>query len=183
MNFQAFDKDAGTPTVPFLEASKAMARGIGYAGEGDVLTASFTGALMSGLGEATFTEMFCPDWRGDSIFMSHMGECNVDLAAAKPRLVEKDYKYGSTDNPAVPVFPLPSRPCNLVNIAPGPNDTFTLICASVEILDRGPVAGFPHVPHFWIRSLELNVKTLLPGSHAEALHRLAVFAGIGFESI
>jgi L-arabinose isomerase len=197
MNFQSFDRDAGTPTVPFLEASKAMARGVGYAGEGDVLTASVTGALMSGLGEATFTEMFCPDWRENSVFMSHMGECNVDLASRKPKLVEKDYKYGSTDNPAVAVFPLPSRSCNLVNVAPGPDDTFTLICALVDILPRGPVPGFPQVPHFWIRPLELNIKrflrrysecggthhlTLLPGSHAEALHRLAVFTGMKFES-
>jgi hypothetical protein len=85
-----------------------------------------------------------------------------------------------------------------VNIAPGPDDTFTLICAPVEILDRGPVPGFPQVPHFWIRSRDLNIKkflrrysecggthhsTLLPGSHTEALRRLAVFTGIGFESM
>ena len=39
-NFQAFtSKEPPVDTVPFLEASKAMARGIGYAGEGDVLTA------------------------------------------------------------------------------------------------------------------------------------------------
>jgi L-arabinose isomerase len=33
--------DPGLPVMPFLEASKAMARGIGYGGEGDVLTAAF----------------------------------------------------------------------------------------------------------------------------------------------
>ena len=40
---KALDPDV----LPFLECSKAMARGIGYAGEGDVLTASLLGRLMS----------------------------------------------------------------------------------------------------------------------------------------
>ena len=40
MNFQACTAESGLPTVPFLECSKAMARGLGYAGEGDMLTAS-----------------------------------------------------------------------------------------------------------------------------------------------
>ena len=89
-NFQSFSRGAGAPTVPFLEASKAMARGIGYAGEGDALTAALVGALLQGLGDVTFTEMFCPDWEGNALFMSHMGECNLALAALRqvpaPRL-------------------------------------------------------------------------------------------------
>jgi len=83
-NFQSFSRGAGAPTVPFLEASKAMARGIGYAGEGDALTAALVGALLQGLGDVTFTEMFCPDWEGNALFMSHMGECNLALAALRP---------------------------------------------------------------------------------------------------
>ncbi|MDD3155138.1 MAG: hypothetical protein PHS41_09735, partial [Victivallaceae bacterium] len=43
--------------VPFLEASKAMARGIGYAGEGDVLTAAYCAAVMKIFPETTFSEM------------------------------------------------------------------------------------------------------------------------------
>ncbi|NLD88446.1 MAG: hypothetical protein GX633_09365, partial [Clostridiales bacterium] len=39
-------KEVGLETMPFAEASKAMARGIGYAGEGDMLTATFTGAFL-----------------------------------------------------------------------------------------------------------------------------------------
>jgi hypothetical protein len=35
------------PVMPFLEFSKAMERGIGYAGEGDALTAVLVGALAS----------------------------------------------------------------------------------------------------------------------------------------
>ena len=42
--FSGIDRAGGWQTVPFLECSKAMARGIGYAGEGDVLTAAATRA-------------------------------------------------------------------------------------------------------------------------------------------
>ncbi len=79
MNFGDITGAPGLPVVPFLEASKAMARGIGYAGEGDVLTAAFCGALAKVVPETTFTEMFCPDWKGEKIFMSHMGEINIEL--------------------------------------------------------------------------------------------------------
>ena len=34
------------------------------------------GALLSGIEEVTFTEMFCPNWRDGSVFLSHMGEFN-----------------------------------------------------------------------------------------------------------
>ena len=42
-NFLDMEKKNGYPTAPFLEMSKAMARGIGYAGEGDTLTALLVG--------------------------------------------------------------------------------------------------------------------------------------------
>ena len=56
------------PTLPFLEASKAMARGIGYAGEGDVLTSALVGTLLSVYPETSFTEMFCPNWKDGRYF-------------------------------------------------------------------------------------------------------------------
>src|SRR5690606_33566174 len=79
MNFLEFQSaDGPMDTVPFLEISKAMARGYGYAGEGDVLTASLMGALNKAFGKTTFTEIFCPDWEGDALFLSHMGEVNPE---------------------------------------------------------------------------------------------------------
>ena len=83
INFLNVTKASGIPVVPFLEASQAMTRGKGYAGEGDVLTAALVGALMTGFSETTFSEMFCPDWKGNKIFLSHMGEINTDLCAEK----------------------------------------------------------------------------------------------------
>ena len=79
VNFREIRPENGLVVMPFVEASKAMARGVGYAGEGDVLTASITGALMRGFPETAFVEIFCPDWKQDKLLISHMGEYNLAL--------------------------------------------------------------------------------------------------------
>lgn len=178
-NFASFDRSLGTPAVPFLEASKAMARGLGYAGEGDVLTASLVAALDRCYGPTTFTEMFCPDWQGGRVFMSHMGECNPALAQGRPQLVEKDYAYGPADNPAVLVFPLKPGPAALVNLAPGPHESMTLIAADVEIDATGLEPGLPAMPHFWIIPPSRDLPRFLERySEAGGTHHLALTPGI-----
>ena len=120
----AFDRSDGSlNAVPFLEASKAMARGVGYAGEGDVLTAALVGALSRAFGDTTFTEIFCPDWSGNSLFLSHMGEMNPDIAGEKPRLVEKPFPYTQAQNPAILACAPKPGPAVFVNLTPGPDDT------------------------------------------------------------
>ncbi|MCQ2478243.1 MAG: hypothetical protein MJ091_03360 [Clostridia bacterium] len=96
-NFLTVKKDFGIDGMPFAEANREMERGIGYAGEGDMLTASFLGALMSVSNQATFIEMFCPDWKENLIYISHMGEMNTALTASKPKLEYKTMKYSDID--------------------------------------------------------------------------------------
>ena len=135
MNFGGITRSTGMPTVPFLEASKAMARGHGYAGEGDVLTAAFVGALASSYPETTFTEMFCPDWSGESIFLNHMGEMNVDLADGKAVLMAKDMPWLDAGTPALAIGRFRAGRVVFANLAPGPDDSYTLIIAPGSMLD------------------------------------------------
>ncbi len=100
-NFAKITKSSGLDTMPFMEASKAMARGIGYAGEGDVLTAAFCGALRSGFEHTSFVEAFCPDWEGGSVMISHMGEMNYACASGEIELKETGFIYGDAANPIV----------------------------------------------------------------------------------
>ena len=72
---------------------KAMENGIGYAGEGDVMTAAFTGALLQGYEETSFVEIFCPDWKNNTLFLSHMGEVNYNIADCKPVIKRKGATY------------------------------------------------------------------------------------------
>ncbi len=194
-NFASFTGESGVGTVPFLEASKAMARGLGYAGEADALTAGLVGALGRAGCRVTFTEMFCPDWAEGTVFMSHMGECNLALACGDTKLVEKQYAFSTVGNPAVSVPKLEPGAATLVNLAPAPHDGFDMIAARVEVLDRGPVPGFPDVPHFWLRPVDRDLRGFLQryselggthhlamcmGDEVDLAGRMAQMLGIGF---
>lgn len=191
VNFLAFDQpDGPVCTVPFLEISKAMSRGIGYGGEGDVLTASLTGALARAFGQTTFTEIFCPDWKGHSLFLSHMGEINPDIAADKPRLVEKPFDFTPAQNPAMLACAPQPGPATFVNIAPAPEDEFLLIVAPVEVLEDTHNEAMSNIVRGWIRpdaGLETFLETyswhggthhsaLVLGNQVDGLSMLAQFA-------
>jgi L-arabinose isomerase len=178
LNFLAF-KDSTGPvnTVPFLECCKAMARGLGYAGEGDVLTAALVGALSQGFGATTFTEIFCADWAGQSLFLSHMGEMNPAVAATQPLLYEKEYPFTPALNPAtLACAPRPGR-ATLVNLSPGPNDTFRLITAPVEVLSDGTHPDLNHWVRGWIRPALPVAQFLEEFSHLGGTHHSALMFG------
>jgi len=88
--------------------------------------------------QTTFTEMFCPDWKGDSVFLSHMGEYNYKISAEKPRLTEKDFPFTSADNPTVAYGTYKPGKAVFINLLPAGNEKYTLILAQGEIL---PVKG------------------------------------------
>lgn len=135
VNFAAFDTAARPAnTMPFLEISKAMGRGLGYAGEGDVLTAALVGALARSFGPTTFTEIFCADWQGNALFLSHMGELSPSVVAGTPRLIVRPAFGEGPHDPAVLTGPVEPGPAVFVNLAPGPDQTYSLIVAPVEVL-------------------------------------------------
>jgi L-arabinose isomerase len=192
MNFESFTADCGMPTVPFLEAGKLMARGIGYAGENDVLTAALVGALCAAYGRTTFTEMFCPDWKGGSVFLSHMGEINVGLAARKPLLVANPYPWAKITPPVIAACTLKPGPAAFANIVPGPHGAFGLILAPVEVLPEPAESRYTEKIRAWIKprcSLETFLQeysrhggthhaALVMGDRTPDLEKLAFLAGL-----
>jgi L-arabinose isomerase len=151
VNFLAVDKASGIPTVPFLEASKAMSRGIGYAGEGDVLTAALVGTLLSVYPETSFTEMFCPDWENNSIFLSHMGEANLDLMAEKPELVKHEFPYTDACKPVVAHGRFKEGEVTFVDLAPGPDNTYSLIISKGNMLGVEGEDSMKNSIHGWFK--------------------------------
>jgi L-arabinose isomerase len=121
MNFQAV-LAAGAATLPFLGADRLMSRGIGYAGEGDVLTAALTRTLHGMCGASTFTETFCPDYQKGEILLSHMGECNPALADPDRPVVlkAKSFSIGKCTRPAVPIFQLEPGTVTLASLSESP---------------------------------------------------------------
>lgn len=134
INFQSVTRYSGISQMPFLEICKAMGNRIGYAGEGDVLTAALVGAMAEVFGNVSFTEMFCPDWKNNLIFMSHMGEMNINLAEDKPILLEKEWSFSDAKAPVYPSACLKRGNAILVNLAPGYDNLFSLILTPVKMM-------------------------------------------------
>jgi len=159
---------AGIATMPFLGASRLMSRGIGYAGEGDVLTAALVAACARIERDTTFTEMFCPDYERAQVLLSHMGECNLALAnPSQPvKLVAKEFPWGDCARPATPVFQLRPGTVTLASLTEWPDDDFRLVTAVGEIVEA-----------------PAHVNLSSPYSRIAFGRNLAGFCGFGFKSV
>lgn len=164
----------GLAVMPFIECSSAMTRGIGYAGEGDVLTAALVGALLTAFPETTFTEMFCPDWAHGSVFLSHMGEFNYAIADGKPRLQEKPFPFTSAENPTVAYQTMRGGRAVFLNLAPFGNGRYTLTLAPGEMLSIRGENRQAEATNGWFRP-DVPLETFLArfsqggGTHHSAL--------------
>lgn len=193
MNFEAAGvASSGLPVMPFFEVSKAMACGMGYAGEGDVLTAALVGAVAQAYRDTTFTEMFCPDWKGGRIFLSHMGEFNPNLSERRPQLREPAANYTPGESSVVAYGRLRGGKALFVNIAPMADDKFRLIVAPVTMESVRGRDRFGQCVRGWFRPTMpvadfLGAYSRLGGTHhavlaygaeIEAMRSFACFAGL-----
>ncbi|MDI6775594.1 MAG: hypothetical protein QME60_09490, partial [Verrucomicrobiota bacterium] len=169
LNFQTVTRASGIPAMPFLEISKATAMGVGYAGEGDVLTASLNGAVTSVFPDASSTEMFCPDWEGNMIFLSHMGEINLDLAERKPVLFEKEWVSTDAQRPVVAAAAFRPGKAVFFNLAPRKKG-YALIVAPVEMVSEGKADKFNHTIRGWMRPAKPIAEFLADYSRAGGTH-------------
>ncbi len=149
VNFREIRPENGLTVMPFMEACKQMAAGIGYAGEGDVLTAAITGALIRGFKDATFVEIFCPDWKGNSVCISHMGEFNLALAAGKPEIKEIPFTYGNADDPVVCYGRYKAGDAVFINVFKD-SEKYNMLISPVEMLDA-PTDRFEGSVRGWFK--------------------------------
>ena len=149
VNFESITNESEFNVMPFLEIEKQMATGMGYAGEGDVLTAALSGAISTVFKETSFTEMFCPDWKNNTIFLSHMGEMNISLTSSKPELVEMDFPYTSADNPAIAYGMYKPGQVVLINLAPDLCGNYTYILVKGRIIEIRGDDSMKHSIHAW----------------------------------
>ena len=137
VNFREITEETGLEIMPFMEACKAMARGTGYAGEGDVLTASLVGALMKGYDEVAFIEIFCPDWKGNTLLLSHMGEYNPKLTSGKCGMKEILFIYGDAKSPVVSYGRYKGGDAVFINLY-RTKDDFRMIISAVDMVEVRP---------------------------------------------
>ena len=174
VNFLHTD-ESGLPKMPFVECCKVMERGQGYAGEGDNLTAGLVASLIRAFPDTTFTEMFCPDWKEDTVLLSHMGEMNPRLTQQKPRITDKPFNYNSCGDTVSLNGCFKTGSAVLVNLAPS-KDGFTLILADVQIVQSGTTdAAYKNEVRGWMKHSYLPLQEFLKeyslcgGTHHSAL--------------
>ena len=180
-NFSMIGPQTGLTAMPFLEASKAMARGTGYAGEGDVLTAAFCGALLQGFEGTSFIEIFCPDWQGNRLFLSHMGEINLNLTSAAPEMLEKDFIFGDSENPVVCYGCYQSGEAMFVNICRGSED-FRLVTSPVT-MEAETGSNFAGSIRGWMQPRMSIAAFLEAHSRAGATHHSILVYGATAEQL
>jgi L-arabinose isomerase len=151
--FLAFGEDERTSTLPFVAASRLMADGVGFGGEGDIIAAAATAFFNWLQPPATFSEIFTIDFAGSSLFMSHMGEANAAMARRdrKTALVARPSPITRTrDRQLALVTSLEPGSATFMALTVGPGPTWRIIAAPADIEDYGPLPEFC-VPHFKLK--------------------------------
>ena len=177
--FIAFGDDERTSTLPFVAASRLMAEGIGFGGEGHLIAAAATTLFNWMQPPASFTEIFTVDFAGESLFMSHMGESNVAMARRdrKVPLVARPTPITRTrDRQLALVTSFEPGPATFAALTLGPNAKWHIIAAPVTIEDFGPLPGFC-VPHFKLKPASGVRQFLTSYAKAGGPHHNAVCFG------
>ena len=175
-HFDAIAEDGRFARLPMAAASTLMAKGFGFAGEGDALTAALVAAGHELLGDAHFTEMYAMDFPSDSILMSHMGEGNWRVARSdrKPRLIKRPLGIGGLADPPTILFQYEPGPATIATLLSLGGDRFRLIVCEGEVLDTEelPSLEMPYGqfrPDSGVREC-LNAWLRLGGPHHQVMH-------------
>jgi L-arabinose isomerase len=194
-HFDAIGDDGRFNRLPLAAASSLMAKGYGYAAEGDALTAALMSAAGTLLGDTQFTEMYAMDFPTDSILMSHMGEGNWRLARQdRPvRLIKRPLGIGGLDDPPTFLFQYQTGPATLATLVSLGGERFRLVVCEGEILDTPelPKLEMPY-GHFrpdrgvrtamdaWLRLGGPHHQVLNPGRQADAWRVFSELARLEF---
>lgn len=181
INFLATGKN-GLPYMPFDRPCRAMAEGIGYAGEGDVMTAAFVGALLSAWPESTFAEMFCPDWLRNTVFLSHMGEYNLAVSERTPTMRVKNFPFTEAGNPFTVMAPMKGGKAVFLDLAPAGDGEYTLIAADGEMLTVPKEHNMIDLVHGWFSPAEDLATFLEEYSRVGGTHHGALVYGVDAEA-
>jgi L-arabinose isomerase len=192
-HFGAIAEDGRFRRLPLAAASSLMAKGYGFAAEGDSMTAALMSAGRDLFGEVQFTEMYAMDFARDAFLMSHMGEGNWALAREDQpvRLIKRSLGIGGLDDPPTFLFQYRPGPATLAAILSLPGDRFRLVVAEGEILDSEelpalempygffrPAGGVRACANAWLKLGGPHHQVLCDGHRAENWRLFCEAAGI-----
>jgi L-arabinose isomerase len=143
--FDIFKEDGRFKQLPILAASNLLAKGFGYAAEGDtnVLALTVIGHML--VGNPHFTEMYSLDFGRDAALLSHMGEGNWKVARKdRPiRLIDRPLDIGERDNPPTPVYSAQPGRATLLSLVAVKGEEYRLVVSQGTILDTEEIPGIP----------------------------------------
>ena len=177
--FLAFGEDERTETLPFVAASRLLGEGIGFGGEGDLISAAHSAMLHWLQPPASFSEIFTIDFAGNSVLLSHMGEAVVGLARKDRRI-----RLVRRPAPIVPirgnqlalVFGFEPGQATLTALTLGAGQRWRIIAAPITIEKFGPLEHMA-VPHSKARPAGDVRDFLTAYATAGGPHHLAVCRG------
>jgi L-arabinose isomerase len=197
-HFDAIGEDGRFRRLPLAAASTLMAKGYGYAAEGDVLTSCLVSAGHTLIGDAHFTEMYAMDFPSDSVLMSHMGEGNWKIARTdRPvRLIKRPLGIGRLGDPPTFLFQYQPGPATLATLVSLEGERFRLVVAEGENLDTQelpalempygqfrPASGVRACLNGWLAAGGPHHEVMNLGHHAAAWRDLCTLAGIEFVQV
>jgi L-arabinose isomerase len=174
--FDAVGDDGRFEQLHMLAASNLLAKGYGYAAEGDMCCTSLVAAGHRLAPNAHFTEMYAMDFERNSVLQSHMGEGNWQIARDDHpvQLVDRELGIGGLDNPPTVLFMAEPGPATLVSLAPISGKDYRLVVATGKILDTDTLPNVK-MPYFHFRP-DSGVRRCLDGwlenggTHHQCLH-------------
>ncbi|HLQ53471.1 MAG TPA: L-fucose/L-arabinose isomerase family protein [Streptosporangiaceae bacterium] len=197
-HFDAIGEDGRFSRLPLAAASSLMAKGYGYAAEGDVLTACLVSASHVLIGDAHFTEMYAMDFPSDSILQSHMGEGNWKIARGdRPvRLIKRPLGIGRLADPPTFLFQYQPGPATLATLVSLEGERFRLVVAEGENLDSQelpalempygqfrPASGVRACLNGWLKAGGPHHEVMNLGHHAAGWRVFCELAGIEFVQV
>jgi L-arabinose isomerase len=135
INFLTLCNEHSIGDAMHVAASRLMAEGYGYAGEGDWVTAAFVYAMQSSLGRASFSEIFSVDYKNARLFLKHWGEGNPAMAAGKAKILKSVFKDHNKATFCVIDMQFFPGPATLVNLNADPQGMGQLLSLSGHISD------------------------------------------------
>ena len=197
-HFDAIGEDGRFSRLPLAAASSLMAKGYGYAAEGDVLTSCLVYAGHQLIGDAHFTEMYAMDFPSDSVLMSHMGEGNWKIARRdRPvKLIKRPLGIGRLEDPPTFLFQYQPGPATLATLVSLEGERFRLVVAEGENLDSQelpalempygqfrPASGVRTCLNGWLRAGGPHHEVMNLGHHAASWRVFCELAGIEFVQV
>ena len=197
-HFDAIGEDGRFQRLPLAAASSLMAKGYGYAAEGDVLTACLVSAGHTLIGDAHFTEMYAMDFPSDSVLMSHMGEGNWKIARSdRPvKLIKRPLGIGRLGDPPTFLFQYQPGQATLATLVSLGGERFRLVVAEGENLDSQelpalempygqfrPASGVRACLDGWLAAGGPHHEVMNLGHHAADWRVFCQLAGIEFVAV